>query len=139
MGQVGREVAERFVWLLWCVEVRSVSEEASTDLDSEAQVVEPHYAAQRDCVCGGSIQFLCKFDDLESNPVSGYQKPTATPRVTAFTPKEETAILEAADEAHGRFIKARLLAGALPYSELANVTADHVVETPHGMHYLLKA
>ncbi len=56
-----------------------------------------------------AFNFCCKFDDLESNPVAGYQKPTATPRVTAFTPEDETAILEAADEAHGFFIKACLL------------------------------
>ena len=46
---------------------------------------------------------------------------------------------EAADDALGLFIKACILIGARPYSELAKVTADHVVETPQGMYYLLKA
>lgn len=86
-----------------------------------------------------AFNFCCRFDDLDVNPVAGYKKPTATPRVTAFSPDEEQAIYEAANEALGLFIKACILTGARPYSELAKVTADHVVETPQGMYYLLKA
>ena len=86
-----------------------------------------------------SFNFCCKFDDLDVNPVAGYQKPTATPRVTAFSPEEEKALYEAADDAMGLFIKGCMLTGARPYSELAKVTADHIVETPQGMYYLLKA
>jgi len=40
------------------LKVEGGSEEASTDLDSAAQVVEPQHAAQRNCVCESSIQFL---------------------------------------------------------------------------------
>jgi len=86
-----------------------------------------------------AFNFCIRFDDLESNPIAGYKKPAATPRVTSFSPDEEQAIYDEADEAHGLFIKACLLTGARPYSELAKVTADHVVETPHGIFYLLKA
>ena len=86
-----------------------------------------------------AFNFCCKFDDLDVNPVAGYQKPAATPRVTVFTPEEEEAIYAATDEAFGLFIKACMLTGARPYSELAKITADHVVETPQGMYYLLKA
>ena len=86
-----------------------------------------------------AFNFCCRFDDLDVNPVAGYKKPAATPRVTAFTPEEEKAIYETVDEYFGRFIKACMLTGARPYSELAKVTADHVVETPQGMYYLLKA
>ncbi len=86
-----------------------------------------------------AFNFCCKFEDLDVNPLAGYQKPAATPRVTAFTPEEEQAIYEAADEALGQFFKACLLTGARPYSELARVTADHVVATPQGTYYLLKA
>jgi len=86
-----------------------------------------------------AFNFCCKFEDLDVNPVAGYQKPAATPRVTAFTPEEEQAICEAADEAFAQFFKACILTGARPYSELAKVTADHVVETPQGTYYLLKA
>ena len=32
-----------------------------------------------------------------------------------------------------------MLTGARPYAEMAIVTADHVLETPQGMFYLLKA
>lgn len=86
-----------------------------------------------------AFNFCCKFDDLDVNPVAGYKKPAATPRVTAFTPEEEKALYEEADEALGLFIRACILTGARPYSELAKVTADHVVETPAGMYYLLRA
>ncbi len=86
-----------------------------------------------------AFNFCCRFDDLESNPVSGYQKPAATARVTSFSPEEVTAMYETADDAFGMFIKGCLLTGARPYSELAKVTADHVVETAQGMYFLLKA
>ncbi|MBI1311623.1 hypothetical protein GC176_10040 [bacterium] len=86
-----------------------------------------------------AFNFCCRFDDLDSNPVAGYSKPAATARVTSFSPEEEKAIYAAADEAHGRFIKACILTGARPYSELAKITANHVVETEQGMFYLLKA
>jgi integrase len=100
-----------------------------------------NHNSQRNVI--GSIKaafnFCCKFDDLDVNPVAGYQKPTATPRVIAFSPEEEQAMYDEADEAFGQFIKACILTGARPYSELAKITADHVVETPQGMYYLLKA
>jgi len=86
-----------------------------------------------------AFNFCCKFDDLDANPVAGYTKPAATARVTAFTPDEEKAIYDATDDAFGGFVRACILTGARPYSELAIVTADHVVETPQGMYYLLKA
>ena len=100
-----------------------------------------NHNSQRNVI--GSIKaafnFCVKFDDLDVNPIAGYEKPTATPRVTAFTPEEEQAMYDAADDEFGLFIKGCMLTGARPYSELAKVTADHVVETPQGMYYLLKA
>ena len=84
-------------------------------------------------------RYCCKYDDLDVNPVAGYEKPSATPRVTSFTPEEEKLMYETADDAQALFIKACILTGARPYSELAKVTADHVVETEQGMFYLLKA
>ena len=86
-----------------------------------------------------AFNYCCKFDDLDANPLAGYQKPAATARVTAFTPEEERRIYKETDEAFGTFIKACILTGARPYAELAVVTADHVVETDQGMYYLLKA
>ena len=86
-----------------------------------------------------AFNFCCRFDDLDVNPVAGYKKPAGTPRVTAFSPEEEQALYDEADEAFGLFIKACILTGARPYSELGKITADHVVETPAGMYYLLKA
>lgn len=100
-----------------------------------------NHNSQRNVIASikAAFNFCCKFDDLDANPVAGYEKPAATPRVTAFTPEEEKALYEGADEAFGLFLKACILTGARPYSELAMVTADHVVETPQGIYYLLKA
>ncbi len=86
-----------------------------------------------------AFNFCGKYEELDVNPVAGYTKPAATPRVTAFTPEEEEAIYGETDEQFAQFIKACILTGARPYSELAKVTADHVVETERGMYYLLKA
>jgi hypothetical protein len=61
-----------------------------------------------------AFNFCCRFDDLESNPVSGYQKPAATARVTSFSPDEVTAMYETADDAFGLFIKGCLLTGVRP-------------------------
>ncbi len=79
-----------------------------------------------------------------------YTEPGAKKRVPLFDEQGErirgkenkdaarTALarIKAADEL---FIKNCILTGARPYSELAKVTAAHVVETPQGMYYLLKA
>ncbi|MFN3150484.1 tyrosine-type recombinase/integrase [Bremerella sp.] len=86
-----------------------------------------------------AFNFCCKMDDLNVNPIAGYEKPAATPRVTAFTPEEEQQLYQHANEAFGQFIRACILTGARPFSELAKITADHVVETRQGMIYLLKA
>lgn len=86
-----------------------------------------------------AFNYCCKLDDLDINPIAGYEKPSATPRVTSFTPEEEALLYETADTAQGLFIKACILTGARPYSELAKVTADHVVETSQGIYYLIKA
>lgn len=100
-----------------------------------------NHNSQRNVIASvkAAFNFCCKFDDLEVNPIAGYEKPAATPRVTSFSPEEEQAMYDGADEAFGLFIKACILTGARPYSELAKVTADHVVETPQGIYYLLKA
>ena len=63
-----------------------------------------------------AFNYCRKFEDLDINPVSGYEKPPATVRVTAFTPEEEEAIYAATDEAFGLFLKACILSGSLPYS-----------------------
>lgn len=59
--------------------------------------------------------------------------------MTSFSPDEEKAIYKAASDEFGLFIKACILTGARPYSELAKVTADHIVESDHGKFYELKA
>jgi len=86
-----------------------------------------------------AFNFCIRFDELAVNPVAGYKKPAGTVRVTAFSPEEEKKIYKNTDKQFGLFFKACILTGARPYSELAKVTADHVVETEHGMCYVLKA
>lgn len=85
-----------------------------------------------------AFNFCVKDGDIDANPVAAYEKPASTPRVTAFSPLEEKQLYEAADESLGLFIRACILTGSRPYSELARVTAEHVVESDHGMYYELK-
>ena len=46
-----------------------------------------------------SFNYCCKYDDLDVNPVAGYEKPSATRRVTSFTPEAEKSMYETADDA----------------------------------------
>lgn len=85
-----------------------------------------------------AFNFCVREGDIDVNPVAGFAKPPSTPRVTAFSPEEEKQLYEATDEAFGLFLKACILTGARPYSELARVTADHIVESDHGMYYELR-
>lgn len=49
------------------------------------------------------------------NPIAGYEKPAATPRVTAFTPEEEQLLYKHANKAFGQFkpVSIEVLAGLL--------------------------
>jgi len=68
-----------------------------------------------------------------ANPLKGYKKPKAKPRLHSFSPEDEAAIYANTDEAFGDFIFAAIHTGLRPFSELARLTADDVLETERGM------
>ncbi|MDA8563785.1 hypothetical protein N9L06_04960, partial [Mariniblastus sp.] len=86
-----------------------------------------------------AFNFCCTYDDLDVTPTASYQKPAATARDTSCSLEEEQQIYAATNEPNAQFLKCCILTGGRPYSELAIVTADHVVETQHGMFYLFEA
>ncbi len=67
------------------------------------------------------------------NPLKGYKKPKATPRLQSFSPADEEVIYANTDEVFGAFIFAAIHSGLRPFSELARLTADDVHETDRGM------
>ena len=68
-----------------------------------------------------------------ANPLKGYKKPKAKPRLHSFSPEDEAAIYANTDEAFGNFIFAAIHTGLRPFSELARLTADDVLESERGM------
>jgi integrase len=68
-----------------------------------------------------------------ANPLQGLKKPAAKPRLHSFTREEENAVYEATDESFRNFLFAALHTGLRPFCELANLTAEDVVETERGM------
>ena len=86
---------------------------------------------------------------LSSNPISGLKKPAGFARVTYFKEEEIGEVIDHCNKAPkkkavslnpiGEFFTALILTGARPFSELAKVTADHILETDKGMVIRLKA
>lgn len=86
---------------------------------------------------------------LTTSPIAGLKKPTGYARMTFFTqeqideviahlnkpPKKKAVPLTPTAE----FFQALLLTGARPFSELAKVTAENVIETNKGMVLQIKA
>lgn len=67
------------------------------------------------------------------NPLKGYKKLQATPRLQSLNAKDEKALYKAAAPAFKDFLFAALHTGLRPYCELAKLTAENVEETPRGM------
>lgn len=67
------------------------------------------------------------------NPLSGLKKPPPRPRLSSFSPQEETEIYSATDEPFRDFLFAALHTGLRPFCELAKLTADEVIENDRGM------
>ena len=68
-----------------------------------------------------------------ANPIKGYKKPQAQPRLHSFSKEDEETIYANTDEVFGDFIFAGLHTGLRPFCELARLTADMVIESPRGM------
>jgi integrase len=68
-----------------------------------------------------------------TNPLKGLKRPTAAPRLASFSKADEEALLAESDKPFGNFLFAAIHTGLRPYCELAQLTAEHVEETPRGM------
>ncbi len=68
-----------------------------------------------------------------ANPLKGFKKPRAEPRLQSFSQADEDQLLAATDEPFRNFLFAAIHTGLRPYSELARIKAEHVEETPRGM------
>ncbi|MHC2066902.1 tyrosine-type recombinase/integrase [Bremerella sp. T1] len=67
------------------------------------------------------------------NPIKGIKLPKAEPRLTSFSPEDEKAIYKATEPCFGNFLFAAIHTGLRPFSELAQLKAEDVEETPRGM------
>ncbi|QDU94467.1 tyrosine-type recombinase/integrase [Lignipirellula cremea] len=66
-------------------------------------------------------------------PLRGLKKPPPRPRLHSFSPEDELSLYSATDEAFGDFLFAAIHTGLRPYSELARLTVDDIIETDRGM------
>ena len=86
---------------------------------------------------------------LETNPIAHFKKAAAFPRITFFKEAEIAEVMEYFNRPAnwrtpcrrhvGEFFQMLLLTGARPFSELAQVKAENVVETDKGMIIRIKA
>ncbi len=81
---------------------------------------------------------LAAFNFAESmydmaNPIKGYKKPRAQPRLHSISPEDEQIIYDNTDDAFGNFIFADMHTGLRPFCELAKITADDIEENERGM------
>jgi len=67
------------------------------------------------------------------NPVKGFKKPRAQPRLHSFSVEDEQALYSGTTEVFRDFLFAAIHTGLRPYCELAKITADDVEVTPRGM------
>ncbi|MBA2115025.1 tyrosine-type recombinase/integrase [Bremerella alba] len=68
-----------------------------------------------------------------SNPLRGLTKPAHCPRLHSFSTEDERALYDATDEPYRDFLFAAIHTGLRPFSELAQVTGNDVVESDRGM------
>jgi len=68
-----------------------------------------------------------------ANPIKGYKKPKAQPRLHSFSKEDEETIYANTDEAFKDFVFAAIHTGLRPFCELAQLTADNIVNTHQGM------
>lgn len=67
------------------------------------------------------------------NPLKGYKKPRATPRLQPFSAEDEKLLYGNTDQAFGDFLFAAIHTGLRPFCELGCLTAADVIETERGM------
>ncbi len=67
------------------------------------------------------------------NPLKGFKKPRAQPRLQSFSAEDEKALYEATEECFRNFLFTAIHTGLRPFCELARITADDVEEADRGM------
>lgn len=67
------------------------------------------------------------------NPLKGFKKPKAQPRLQSFSPEEEQSLYGATEECFRNFLFAAIHTGLRPFCELATITAEHVETSDRGM------
>ena len=67
------------------------------------------------------------------NPLRGLSKPAQCPRLHSFSAEDEQALYDATDEPFREFLFAAIHTGLRPFSELAQMTGNDVIESDRGM------
>ncbi|HEY1600294.1 MAG TPA: tyrosine-type recombinase/integrase [Pirellulales bacterium] len=67
------------------------------------------------------------------NPLKGFKKAVAQPRLMSFTAEDEQALLLATEERFGNFLFAAIRTGLRPFCELARLKAEDVEQVDRGM------
>jgi hypothetical protein len=67
------------------------------------------------------------------NPLKGFKKPPAQPRLHSLSPEDEKAMYGATIECFRDFLFAAMHTGLRPFCELARLAAEDIVETEQGM------
>lgn len=75
----------------------------------------------------------------QPNPLKGFKKPAQKPKLHSFTPEEEELVYAATDQPFREFLFAAIHTGLRPFSELARLSTDHVIETDRGMMWRVHA
>lgn len=75
----------------------------------------------------------------QPNPLKGFKKPPQKPKLHSFTPEEEELVYAATDQPFREFLFAAVHTGLRPFSELARLSTDHVIETDRGMMWRVHA
>lgn len=68
-----------------------------------------------------------------ANPLKGYKKPRAQPRLHSLSAEDEQLIYEATEVCFRNFLFAAIHTGLRPFCELARITADDVEENDRGV------
>ncbi len=68
-----------------------------------------------------------------ANPLKGFKRPKAQPRLQSLSPEDERTLYDATEECFQNFLFACIHTGLRPFCELAKLTADHVEVSDRGM------
>lgn len=80
-----------------------------------------------------AFNFAAEGDDAVKNPLVGIQKPPQCPKLHSFSEEEEQLLYEATDVSFGDFLFAAIRTGLRPFTELARITVNDIIESERGM------